>query len=92
MIGFYKIQHRSLVVTITTIEEEKNMARTACYEFLRDLRGTVFGNRNRSLAGKVVTITTVATEMNMTVSMASRYLWFAEKYGLIKRKCGGYVI
>lgn len=67
------------------------MARGACYEFIRDLRGTIFGNCNRA-SGRVVNTITIADKMGITVDKANRYMWFAEKYGLTTRKCGGYVI
>lgn len=67
------------------------MARTVCYEFLRDVRGTIFGNANRKL-GRVVKVALIADMMKMSVEKANRYLWFAEKYGLTKRRAGGWII
>ena len=67
------------------------MARGVCYEFIRDIRGTIFGNCNRAI-GRIVMVSTIAERMGLSVTVVNRYLWFAEKYGLTTRKCGGYVI
>lgn len=67
------------------------MARGQAYEFIRDIRGTIFGNANRAL-GRVVMVSVIADRMGLPVSTVTRYLWFAEKYGLVRRACGGYVI
>lgn len=67
------------------------MARRQAYEFIRDIRGCVFGNCNRAI-GRVVMVSTIAERMGLLVTVVNRYLWFAEKYGLTKRKAGGYVI
>ena len=67
------------------------MARITCNTFIRNLRIAIFSNSNRK-TGRVVMTTQIADIMGITVDKANRYMWFAEKYGLTTRKCGGYVI
>ena len=67
------------------------MARITCNTFIRNLRIAIFGNCNRA-SGRVVNTITIADKMGITIDKANRYMWFAAKYGLVTRKCGGYVI
>lgn len=68
-----------------------NITKTQAREFMRDLRGTVYGDPNKANGG-IMREGLVADHMKMSIEKANQFLNACIKYGITERQGGAYVI
>lgn len=64
---------------------------SACKEFMRDLRGTIYGNTETENGG-IMSTSKIAEHLRITVERATDYLYECLKYGLTDRAEGMWVV
>lgn len=69
----------------------KTIGEKAAKEFMRDLRGTVYGDCNKANQG-VMSTGLIADHMRMSVSETQKFLDMCIKYGITERQGGLYVV
>ena len=67
------------------------MTKNQCKEFMRDLRGIVYGDPNKANGG-IMSERLIADHMKISVSKAEQFLWSCAKHGVTERQGGGWVV
>lgn len=67
------------------------ITRQMAYEFMRDLKGTIYGDCNHPDSG-IMSAAHVAKLMKMDEAKVSDFLWVAVRNGYSDRQGGGFVV
>lgn len=68
-----------------------SISKLQAISFMKDVRGTVYGNPNKECGG-IMSTEHVAELMGITAEEASEFLWAAVRYELSDRQGGAFVI